>query len=97
MNSLDATIRNNKTKGELSIIRKEGNVPAIVYGGKDNNENISISKKTLKSLVEKDNFYSNIISLNINGKTQNVLPREVIYHIISDEPIHVDFQRVHLL
>ena len=51
MNSLDATIRNNKTKGELSIIRKEGNVPAIVYGGKDNNENISISKKTLKSLV----------------------------------------------
>ena len=94
MNSLDATIRNNKTKGELSIIRKEGNVPAIVYGGKDNNENISISKKTLKSLVEKDNFYSNIISLNINGKTQNVLPREVIYHIISDEPIHVDFQRV---
>ena len=94
MNSLDATIRNNKTKGELSIIRKEGNVPAIVYGGKDNNENISISKKTLKSLVEKDNFYSNIISLNINGKTQNVLPREVIYHIISDEPVHVDFQRV---
>ena len=94
MNSLDATIRNNKTKGELRIIRKEGSVPAIVYGGKDNNENISISKKTLKSLVEKDNFYSNIISLNINGKTQNVLPREVIYHIISDEPIHVDFQRV---
>ena len=94
MNSLDATIRNNKTKGELSIIRKEGNVPAIVYGGKDNNENISISKKTLKSLVEKDNFYSNIISLNINGKSQNVLPREVIYHILSDEPIHVDFQRV---
>jgi len=94
MNSLDATIRNNKTKGELSIIRKEGNVPAIVYGGKDNNENIYISKKTLKSLVAKDNFYSNIISLNINGKTQSVLPREVIYHILSDEPIHVDFQRV---
>ena len=48
MNSLDATIRNNKTKGELSIVRKEGNVPAIVYGGKDNNENISISKKNFK-------------------------------------------------
>jgi len=55
---------------------------------------VSFGLLRLKSLVEKDNFYSNIISLNINGKTQNVLPREVIYHIISDEPIHVDFQRV---
>ena len=94
MSSLEATIRNNKTKGELSIIRKEGNVPAIIYGGTDQNENVSISKKILKTLIEKDNFYSNIISLNVNGKTQNVLPREVVYHILSDEPIHVDFQRV---
>ena len=72
MSSLEATIRNNKTKGELSIIRKEGNVPAIIYGGTDQNENVSISKKILKTLIEKDNFYSNIISLNVNGKTQNV-------------------------
>ena len=94
MNSLDASLRNTKTKGELSILRKEGNVPAIIYGGKDKNENISISKKILKTLINKDNFYSNILTLNLDGKSQNVLPREVIYHIISDEPIHVDFQRV---
>ena len=94
MNSLDANIRNSKTKGDLSLIRNNGGVPAIIYGGEAQNEKISISKKLLKSLMEKDNFLSNIVTLNVDGKTQNVLPREIKYHIITDEPIHVDFLRV---
>ena len=94
MNSLDANIRDNSTKGQLTTIRNNGNVPAIIYGGKDQNQKISISKKTLKNLIEKENFLSNIISLKIDGKPQNVLPREVTYHILTDEPTHVDFLRV---
>ena len=94
MNSLDANIRNTKTKGELSALRNYGNVPAIIYGGEAQNEKISISKKLLKSLIEKENFLSNIVTLNVDGKSQNVLPKEIKYHIISDEPIHVDFLRV---
>ena len=94
MNSLDASIRDNTTKGKLNAIRESGNVPAIIYGGKNENQKISISKKMLKTLIEKENFLSNIITLNVNGKPQNVLPREVKYHIISDEPTHVDFLRV---
>ena len=94
MISLEANIRNNKTKGELSTIRNTGNVPGIIYGGKNDNEKISLSKKILKLTIERENFLSNIITLNINGKSQNVLPREVKYHIINDEPTHVDFLRV---
>jgi large subunit ribosomal protein L25 len=94
MNSLDANIRNTSTKGQLSSIRDNGHVPAIIYGGKDENQKISISKKLLKTLIEKENFLSSIISLNVDGKTQNVLPREVKYDILSDEPSHVDFLRV---
>ncbi|MDC3022995.1 50S ribosomal protein L25/general stress protein Ctc [Candidatus Pelagibacter sp.] len=94
MNSLEANIRNDSTKGQLNALRKNGNVPAIIYGGKDKNQKISISKKLLKTLIEKENFLSNIITLNVDGKPQNVLPREVKYHIISDEPNHVDFLRV---
>ncbi len=94
MNSLEASIRDNKTKGQLNSIRNSGDVPAIIYGGKEENQKISVSKKILKSLIEKENFLSNILTLNLNGKTQNVLPREVKYHIISDEPTHVDFLRV---
>ena len=94
MNSLEANIRDNSTKGQLNAIRDNGNVPGIIYGGKDQNQKISISKKLLKILIEKENFLSNIITLNLDGKPQNVLPREVKYHILSDEPTHVDFLRV---
>ena len=94
MNSIDASIRDNKTKGQLNTIRSNGNVPAIIYGGKEENQKVFLSKKLLKSFIEKENFLSNILTLNIDGKTQNVLPREVKYHIISDEPTHVDFLRV---
>ena len=94
MISIDANTRENKTKGELSAIRDKGDVPAIIYGGKEKNEKISISKKLLKSTMEKENFLSNIITLSVNGKNQNVLPREVVYDVLSDDPIHVDFLRV---
>ena len=94
MNTLNANIRNTKTKGELSSLRDNGNVPAIIYGGEAQNEKVAISKKLLKSLIEKENFLSNIIALNVDGKTQNVLPKEIKYDIITDEPIHVDFLRV---
>ncbi len=94
MISIDATSRDNKSKGQLSTIRNNGNVPAIVYGGKEENQKISISKKLLKATIEKENFLSNMITLSLNGKNQNVLPREVAYDVLTDEPIHVDFLRI---
>ena len=63
MNSIEAKIRNNKTKGELNSLRSKGVVPGIVYGGKEQNQNVSFSKKNLKTLMEKENFLSNIINL----------------------------------
>ena len=94
MNTLEASIRSTKTKGELNTLRSQGNVPAVVYGGEDKNQNISVSKKTLINLLERDNFLSNIIKLKIDGKDQNVLPRDVKFDILSDEPTHVDFLRI---
>ena len=73
MNTLEANIRDTKTKGELSSLRDNGNVPAIIYGGETQNETVAISKKLLKSLIERENFLSNIIALNIDGKTQNAV------------------------
>ena len=94
MNSIQATIRETKTKGEMSSLRREGQVPAIIYGGKEKNQSISLSKKEIGNLIEKENFLSNVIVLNLNGKEQNVLPREISFDALSDEPIHVDFLRI---
>ena len=79
MNSIEATIRNTKTRGEINTLRKNGSVPAIIYGGKEENQKISLSKKEIKILIDKENFLSNVIALNLDGKTQNVLTREIIF------------------
>ncbi len=94
MNSLEATIRNSKSKGDINTLRKKGEVPAIIYGGSEENQKISLSKKQIKNLIDQENFLSNLIILNIDGKKINVLPRDISFDPISDEPIHVDFLRI---
>ena len=94
MNSLDAIIRNTNTKGQLADLRNKGNVPAIIYGGKDENQKISVTKKQIKSLIEKENFASDVILLKIDGKEYNVLPREIVFDTLTDEPIHIDFLKI---
>ena len=94
MNSIDATNRVTNTKGEINSLRVNGNVPAIIYGGTEKNQKISLSKKIVKILFEKENFLSNIIGLSIDGKSERVLPREITYDVVTDEPIHIDFLRI---
>ena len=94
MSLIQATIRTTKTKGQINSLRHNGEVPGIIYGGEITNEKISLSKKEVKNLINKDNFLSNVISLNIDGKEQKVLPREITFDTISDEPIHIDFLRI---
>ena len=94
MNSLEANTRNTKSKGDVRSLRLAGNIPGIVYGGTEQNQKVTVLKKTLKTLIAKENFLSNIITLNLDGKPQNVLPREITYNVISDEPTHIDFLRV---
>ena len=94
MSLIQATIRSAKTRGELNTLRKNGSVPGIIYGGENANEKISLSKQEVKNLINKENFLSNVISIKLDEKEQKVLPREITYDIISDEPIHVDFLRV---
>jgi large subunit ribosomal protein L25 len=94
MNTLEANTRNTKSKGDVRSLRLSGSVPAIIYGGSKQNEKISVPKKILKSLLDKEGFLSSIITLKVDGKDQNVLPREIEYNVLSDEPIHIDFLRV---
>ena len=94
MNSLEASIRNTTSKGQLNSLRKNEQVPAIIYGGKEENQKISLSKKQVQFLIDQENFLSKIITINIDGKQINVLPRDVNYDPITDNPIHIDFLRI---
>jgi large subunit ribosomal protein L25 len=94
MSTIQATIRETKTKGQVNDLRNKGNVPGIVYGGEQPNEKISITTKELKNLINKENFLSNVISINLDGKEQKVLTRNITFDTVTDEPIHFDLMRI---
>ena len=94
MTNLEANVRSETSRGSNNILRKQGMVPGVLYGGEEKNELISVSKKHLKALLDQENFLSNVLKIKIKEKEINVLPREVSFDVVTDEPIHVDFIRM---
>ena len=94
MSNLKAIKRENTSAGSTNKLRNSGFIPAILYGGKNPNQKISIEKKAIREIINSDNFLSKVLELDIDGKKEKVLPRDISYHVVSDEPIHIDFMRV---
>ena len=94
MSNLKAIKRENTSSGSTNKLRATGFIPAILYGGKNPNQKISIEKKAVRDIINTDNFLSKVLELDIEGKKEKVLPRDVAYHVVSEEPIHIDFMRV---
>jgi large subunit ribosomal protein L25 len=94
MSNLKAIKREKTSSGSNSKLRADGLIPAILYGGKDPNQNISVEKKAVKNIVNSDTFLSKVLELDIDGKKEKVIPREVAFHVVSEEPIHIDFMRI---
>ena len=94
MSNLKAIKRENTSSGSTNKLRADGFIPAILYGGKNPNLKISIEKKAARDIINSDNFLSKVLELEIDGKKEKVLPRDIAYHVVSEEPIHIDFMRV---
>ena len=94
MSNLKAIKRESTSSGSNNKLRSEGLIPAILYGGKEANLNISIQKKEISNLINSDTFLSKVLELEINGKKEKVIPRDVAFNVVSEEPIHIDFMRI---
>ena len=94
MSNLKAIKRENTSSGSNNKLRADGLVPAILYGGKDPNQSISVEKKAIKNIVNSDTFLSKVLELDVDGKKEKVIPRDIAFHVVSEEPIHIDFMRV---
>ena len=94
MNILKATKRTITSTGQTNKLRSDGFIPAILYGGKKNNLSISLKKLHLQDLIRTKTFMSKVVDLEIDGNTEKVLPKEVAYDSVSDEPLHIDFMRI---
>ena len=93
MNSYKALDRNKEAGSTFSLLSK-GMVPGIIYGKGSEPTKIALEDKLLKKLMNTGSFYSTIIDIDINGKVEKILPKQLQYHPVSDKLIHFDFLRV---
>ena len=94
MDILKATKRTTTTGGQVNKLRSDGFIPAVLYGGKKNSLNISLKKLQIENVINTETFMSKVFDLDIDGNPEKVLPRDISYDPVSDEPIHIDFMRI---
>ena len=94
MTQLKATKREISSSGKLNLLRTSGVIPAVMYGGSKGNINLSLKKIHLRDIINTESFLSKVLDLDIDGSSEKVIPRDVMLHPLSNEPIHIDFMRV---
>jgi len=91
--SLVASARTQSGKGPARAARRDGMVPAVIYGNKLESVSVNVERKELERQIHVPGFFIRLIDVNFGGKSHRVLPREVQFHPVSDVPLHVDFLR----
>jgi large subunit ribosomal protein L25 len=92
--TIAAEARSRAGKGTARATRLKGRVPGVIYGEKQTPELISVDSRELLKELHKGSFFSRLFTIDIAGKTERVLARDVQLDPVSDRPIHVDFQRI---
>lgn len=92
--TLKAEPRERVGKGSARAARREGRVPAVIYGNKQEAVSITIAHNELMRLINRGSFLSSALDVEVAGRKERVLPRDIQLHPVSDWPIHVDFLRL---
>jgi large subunit ribosomal protein L25 len=92
--TLPAETRDRAGKGASRALRREGRVPAVIYGGKEEATPIHVEEKELVRQLMTGHFMNSIVTIDVDGKSMRTLPKDVAFHPVSDRPIHVDFLRM---
>ena len=93
--TLAATTRTGTGKGAARSIRRENRVPAVIYGGGEPAQPISLDYKTINQLIYAGHFLTTIFDIDLgDGKVERVLPRDYQLDVVRDTPLHVDFLRL---
>ncbi|MGX7895210.1 50S ribosomal protein L25/general stress protein Ctc [Tsuneonella sp. HG222] len=92
--TLPAEARERAGKGASRDLRREGRVPAVIYGGKEEPTTIHVEAKELVRQLGTGHFMNSIVMIELGGKQLRTIPKDVALHPVSDRPIHVDFLRL---
>jgi large subunit ribosomal protein L25 len=92
--TLPAEPRDRAGKGASRALRREGRVPAVVYGEKKEPLSIHVEEKLLTKMLHTGHFMNSVVMIDYQGKPHRTLPKAVDFHPVSSRPIHVDFLRI---
>jgi large subunit ribosomal protein L25 len=92
--TLSAETRNGAGKGASRELRRQNRVPAVIYGNKQEPELIHVEEKALIKLLMTGHFSNSVVEIELGGKKQITIPKDVAFHPVSDRPLHVDFLRI---
>ena len=92
--TLPAEARDRAGKGASRELRRQGRVPAVIYGGKEEPTPIHVEAKELVRQLGTGHFMNSIVMIDVGGKQVRTLPKDVALHPVTDRPLHVDFLRL---
>ena len=91
---IKAEVRSQVGKGSARAARREGLIPAVIYGNKQSPITITLDANKWRQLMNKPGIFSQLMNIEVNNETHFVLPRDIQQHPVSEEAEHVDFLRV---
>ncbi len=92
--TLPAETRDRAGKGASRALRREGRVPAVIYGGKEAPLAVHVEEKELRRQLGTGHFTNSIVMVEVGGKSIRTLPKDVAFHPVNERPLHVDFLRI---
>src|SRR5919112_5184934 len=92
--TLPAEARDRAGKGASRALRREGRFPAVIYGEKQEALSIHVEEKLLTKMLHTGHFMNSVIMVEVGGKPNRTLPKDVQFHPVTSRPVHVDFLRI---
>ena len=92
--TLSAEARERAGKGASRALRREGRVPAVIYGNNEEPTTLHLEEKALMKALHTGHFMNSVVMVGLGGKNVRTLPKDVSFHPVSDRPLHVDFLRI---
>ncbi len=92
--TLPAEARERAGKGASRALRRDGRVPAVIYGEKKEPLAIHVEEKLLTKMLHTGHFMNSVVMVDVGGKAARTLPKAVDFHPVTSRPIHVDFLRI---
>ncbi|MPT48415.1 MAG: 50S ribosomal protein L25/general stress protein Ctc [Sphingobium sp.] len=92
--TLSAEVRDRAGKGASRALRREGRVPAVIYGNNEEPTMVHVEEKILNKLLHTGHFFTSLVMVEVNGKAVRTLAKDVEFHPVTDRPLHADFLRI---